>query len=94
MRPYSGIVVGLVWSNNPEGYSGGTVATGRVSHSGNVKGDDPNKKGYPGPPGWEFGVMLTTSPTQKTSLFEKPNDGRRMENNGRRPGKKYLECTL
>jgi hypothetical protein len=24
-----------------------------------VKGDDPDKKGYPGPPGWAFGVGLT-----------------------------------
>ena len=26
-------------------------ATGRVSHAGQVKGDDPDEKGYPGPPG-------------------------------------------
>jgi len=26
-------------------------ATGRVSHARQVKGDDPDKKGYPGPPG-------------------------------------------
>jgi hypothetical protein len=25
--------------------------TGRASHARQVKGDDPNKKGYPGPPG-------------------------------------------
>jgi hypothetical protein len=30
----------------------GSVATGRASHAGQVKGDDPDKKGYPGPPGW------------------------------------------
>jgi len=37
-------------------------ATGRVSHVRQVKGDDPDKKGYPGPPGRRFGVRLTTSP--------------------------------
>jgi hypothetical protein len=37
-------------------------ATGRVSHARQVKGDDPDKNGYPGPPGWGFGVRLTTPP--------------------------------
>jgi hypothetical protein len=27
-------------------------ATGRASHARQVKGDDPDKKGNPGPPGW------------------------------------------
>jgi len=34
-------------------------ATGRASHARQVKGDDPDKKGHPGPPGWGFGVGLT-----------------------------------
>jgi hypothetical protein len=32
-------------------------ATGRASHARQVKGDDLDKKGYPGPPGWGFGVV-------------------------------------
>jgi hypothetical protein len=48
-------VVGLVRSNDPESYTGGSVATGRVSHAGQVKGDEPHKKGYPGHPGWGLG---------------------------------------
>ena len=36
-------------------YAGESVATGRASHARNVKGDDPDKKGYPGPPGWGGG---------------------------------------
>jgi hypothetical protein len=48
-------VVGLAWSNDPESYASGSVATGRVSHAGQVKGDDPDEKGYPGPPGWGLG---------------------------------------
>jgi hypothetical protein len=38
-------------------------ATGRASHARQVKGDDPHKKGYPGPPG--FGVGLTTPHSKK-----------------------------
>jgi hypothetical protein len=34
----------------------------RSSHARQVKGDDPDKKGYPGAPGWELGVGLTTHP--------------------------------
>ena len=44
-------------------------ATGRASHARQVKGDDPNKKGYPGPPGWGLGVRLTTSPCKKNILL-------------------------
>jgi hypothetical protein len=51
-------------------------ATGRDSHTRQVKGDDPDKKGYPGPPGWEFGVGLTT-PHSKNLLLRKFNKGKR-----------------
>jgi hypothetical protein len=40
-------------------------ATGRASHARQVKGDDPDKKGYPGPPGWGCGVGLTTPHSKK-----------------------------
>jgi hypothetical protein len=49
-----------VWSHDPKNY-----ATGRASHARQVKVDDPNKKGYPGPPGWGFGVGLTISHSEK-----------------------------
>jgi hypothetical protein len=39
--------------------------TGRASHIRQVKGDNPDKKGYPGPLGWGLGVKLTTSPRKK-----------------------------
>jgi hypothetical protein len=58
-------MVVLEWSNNPESYAGGSAATGRASHSKQVKGDHPDKKGYPGPPVWGLGVRLTTLPLQK-----------------------------
>ena len=34
------VVGGLEWSNDPESYAGGSVATGRASLAGKVKGDD------------------------------------------------------
>jgi len=43
-------------------------ATGRASHARQVKGDDPDKKGYPGPIGWGLCVRLTTPPRSKILL--------------------------
>jgi hypothetical protein len=43
-------------------------ATDRASHARQVKGDDPDKKGNPGPPGWELGMRLTTPPLKKILL--------------------------
>jgi hypothetical protein len=43
-------------------------ATGRASHARQVKGDDPVKKGYPGPPVWGLSVKLTTSPHKQKLL--------------------------
>jgi hypothetical protein len=48
-------VAGLAWSKGPENYAGGRVATGRGSLAGQFKGDDPDKKIHPGPPGWGLG---------------------------------------
>jgi hypothetical protein len=39
---YFDVVVGLPRSNDLESYDGGSVATGRVSLDGQVKGDDPD----------------------------------------------------
>jgi len=43
-------------------------ATGRASNARQVKGDDPNEKGYPGPSGWGLCVGLTT-PHRNNNLF-------------------------
>jgi len=45
-------------------------ATGRASHARQVKVDDPDKKGYSGPPGWGYGVGLTSPPSKKTYCYE------------------------
>jgi hypothetical protein len=52
-----------------------TYATGRASHARQVKGDDPDKKGYPGPTGRGFGVGLTT-PHSKNLLLRKSKKGK------------------
>jgi hypothetical protein len=46
-------------------------ATGRASHVRRVKGDDPDKKEYLGPPGWGLSVRLTTSPHKKIMILKK-----------------------
>jgi hypothetical protein len=70
-------------------------ATGRASHARQVKGDDPDKKGYPGPPGWGFGMRLTTPHSKKLivtkveqrkswkDLTKMERVGDRLEKNGR-----------
>jgi hypothetical protein len=49
-------------------------ATCRAPHARQVKGDDPDSKGYPGPPGWGLGVRVTTSPHKE--IVTKPQKNR------------------
>jgi len=54
-----------VWSNDPESSVCGSLVITRVSHARLVKGDEPDKKVYPGPPeGLNEG--LTTPPLENT----------------------------
>jgi len=39
-------------SNDSDSCAGGSVAVGGVFSDRQVKGDDPDVKGYPGPSGW------------------------------------------
>jgi hypothetical protein len=41
------------------------LATGRATLAGQVESDGPDKKGYPGPPGWGLSDWLATSPHKK-----------------------------
>ena len=59
---YFVVVVGLARLNDPGDRAGGSVATTRASHAGQVKGDDPDKKGYPDPLGWWLVVRLQPQP--------------------------------
>jgi len=52
-------VVGFVWSNDPESYAGGSVATIRVFLTGDVEDDDPDQEGLV-LLGGGWGVRLTT----------------------------------
>jgi hypothetical protein len=54
-------------------------ATGRASHSRQVKGDDPDKKRYPGPPGWGFGLGLTTTPHSKKLIVTKVEQRKKLD---------------
>ena len=69
-------MVGLFWSYDPEGYAGSSVATGRSLRTRQVKGDDPDKKRYPGPPGWGLGVTIFAPPKARY-FYETVNKQRR-----------------
>jgi hypothetical protein len=45
-------------------------ATGRTTLAGQVEVDGPDKRRYPGPPGWGLGVRLTTSLRKKTNCYK------------------------
>jgi hypothetical protein len=45
MHTYCEIVVGFAWSKDPASNAGGSVAKGKVSYTGQIKGDDPGEKG-------------------------------------------------
>jgi hypothetical protein len=53
-------VVGIARSDDSENYAGVIVANGRVSYARQVKGGDPDKKGYRGLPGLGVGRGATT----------------------------------
>jgi hypothetical protein len=61
-------------------------ATGRASHARQIKGNNPDKKGYPGPPGWGFGAGLTTPHSKKliVTKVEQRNKPDRFNYDGRR----------
>jgi hypothetical protein len=70
-------------------------ATGRASHARQVKGDEPDKKVYRGPPGWEFGVGLTTPHSKKLIVMkvEQRKKLDRFDDDGQK-WTKYTEITL
>jgi hypothetical protein len=80
---YFDVVVGLAWSEDPESYDG------RGSHAGQVKGDDPDKKGYCVPSCWGLGMELTTLPCKTCICFETSVEA--SESGGRRLGRPWPE---
>jgi hypothetical protein len=77
------LVVGLAWSNDPEISTGSSLAAGRVPQVRQVKGDDPGKKKYPGPPGRGLSEGLMTPHFKNIYCCEDPN---------RRP-RSILDCS-
>ena len=57
-------------------YAGGSLATGRVSLAGQVKADDPDEKGYLGPPYWGLGVRPVASLRKIAYVVKTPNTRR------------------
>ena len=51
----------LAGCNDPKSYAGGSVATGRATLAGQVKGEHPDKERYTGPPGWGLSRWTSTS---------------------------------
>ena len=70
-------------------------ATGRAYHARQVKGDDPDEKGYSGLPGWGLGVGLTT-PHSKKIIVTKVEQMKKLDglNDDGRKSTKYTEITL
>ena len=63
-------------------------AASRASHARQIKGDDPDKEGYHGLPGWRLGVRLTTPPLKKMllgNLKKKKIGGQGFPRNSREP---------
>jgi hypothetical protein len=52
----------LEGSNYLDSYAAGRIATDKVFHARDVKGDNPDKKGGPGPPGSGLGVGVKPHP--------------------------------
>ena len=44
----------------PESYAGWSLAPGRATHAGHVKGEGPDEQPFTSPPGWGLGIGLTT----------------------------------
>jgi hypothetical protein len=79
--PHFDVVVGLAWSNDPESYVGGGVATGWAAHARQDNGDPPPKKGSPDPPAWGGGA---DNPIPQKYFVEKLLKLQARRNSGRR----------
>jgi len=87
--PYFVVVVGPVWSNDPESYASGSISIDRASLSREVEGDDTERKGYPAPPGWELGHETNYLTSVQNLIVEKSNNGCWLDNSGEIPWKCY-----
>jgi len=58
-----------------ESYATGSVATGRPSQTGQVEGDDADKKIYSRRPYWGIGLGLTISPRKNITVTQPQKGG-------------------
>ena len=56
-----------------------------------MESDDPVKKRYPAPPGWELGQEINYLTCVQSLTVEKPNNGRRLDNSVAIPRKSYKD---
>ena len=75
---------------NPRAVLAVAYATGRASHSRQVKGDDTDKNEHPGPPGWGFGVGLTTPHSKKLTVTKVEQRKKLDRLNDDRTGKDWI----
>jgi hypothetical protein len=69
-------------------------ATGRATLAGQVEGDGPDKRGYPGPLGWVLGVRLKTSPCKKIIVTKPYNKPRNVMNTRLRQRTRITDLTF
>ena len=60
-------MIGLAYLEDPECYSDGSVATGRVSLAGKNEGERSDEEKYPGPP--VLGLRRWTSTPKLAKIF-------------------------
>jgi hypothetical protein len=65
------------WSEDPESYARGSIATGRGSHAEQVKGDETHT--IPWSSGWGLGVGLTPPPCKTWICLETSNEASEKE---------------
>jgi hypothetical protein len=88
---YYVVVVGPVWSYDPESYASCSVSNNKASHAGEVEGDDPETKGYTAPPGWGLGHETNYLTSVQNLIVEKPNNEAWLDNSGEIPRKSYKD---
>ena len=72
-------------AKHPESSAGGNVATARASHAGQVKGDDPTRKGL------GVGREANSHASVKYVIVEKPNNGHLLDNSDERPRENHKD---
>jgi hypothetical protein len=65
------MLVRVVRSSHIKNYASSNTATGRVSITGQIKSEDPDKERHPGPPGW--GIRLTPQSHKNKIVLKKYN---------------------